>query len=238
MTIIHLIKLKISNCFLVESTKKMLVDTGSPGEGKKNIRELRKLGVELSDLSLILHTHGHSDHCGSTAELIRNHKIPTAIHAGDRAMIENGKNGTIKTRGLFAKILKPIVDVPFPAFRADIFLDDCTDLCDFGINGKIHSTTGHTPGSVSLVFDNQEAIIGDLLMGGYIGGTFFPHLPDYHYFIDDMEEVHRSIQKILEFESDKFYVGHGGPLTRASIEKRFSGVADNLSKIHHRSFSK
>jgi glyoxylase-like metal-dependent hydrolase (beta-lactamase superfamily II) len=238
MTIIHLIKLKISNCFLVESTKKMLVDTGSPGEGKKIIRELRKLGVELSDLSLILHTHGHSDHCGSTAELIRNHKIPTAIHAGDRAMIENGKNGTIKTRGLFAKILKPIVDVPFPAFPADIFLDDCSDLCDFGINGKIHSTTGHTPGSVSLVFDNQEAIIGDLLMGGYIGGTFFPHLPDYHYFIDDLEEVHRSIQKILEFESDKFYVGHGGPLTRASIEKRFISVADNLSKIHHRSFSK
>jgi hydroxyacylglutathione hydrolase len=150
-----------------------LVDTGSPGEGKKIIRELRKLGVELSDLSLILHTHGHCDHCGSTAELIRNHKIPTAIHAGDRAMIENGKNGTIKTRGLFAKILKPIVDVPFTSFRADIFLDDCSDLCDFGINGKIHSTTGHTPGSVSLVFDNKEAIIGDLLMGGYIGGTFF-----------------------------------------------------------------
>ena len=226
MTKIHTIKLKISNCFLVESTKKMLVDTGSPGEGNKIIHELKKLGVDLADIKLILHTHGHSDHCGSTAELIRYHKIPTAIHAGDRAMIENGKNGTIKTRGLFAKILKPIVDVPFPAFSADIFLNDYSDLCDFGINGKIHSTKGHTPGSISLVFDNQEAIIGDLLMGGYIGGTFSPHLPDYHYFIDDMDEVHRSILKILEFESDKFYVGHGGPLTRDRIEKRFRNIAE------------
>jgi hypothetical protein len=63
-------------------------------------------------------------------------------------------------------------------------------------------------------------------MGGYIGGTFFPHLPDYHYFIDDMDEVHRSILKILEFESDKFYVGHGGPLTRDRIEKRFRNIAE------------
>ncbi len=137
----------------------MLVDTGSPGEGKKIIRELRKLGVELSDLSLILHTHGHSDHCGSTAELISYHKIPTAIHSGDQKMIETGKNGLIKT---------------------------------------------------------------DLLMGGYLGGALFPHLPHYHYFIDNLEEVHQSIRKILEFQSEKFYVGHGGPLTKAKTEKRFS----------------
>jgi len=51
-------------------------------------------------------------------------------------------------------------------------------------------------------------------------------MPDYHYFIDDIEEVHRSIQKILEFDSDKFYVGHGGPLTRARIEKRFRNIAE------------
>jgi glyoxylase-like metal-dependent hydrolase (beta-lactamase superfamily II) len=226
MTTIHTIKLKISNCFLIESDKKILVDTGSPGEGKKIIGELKKLEVDLSDISLILHTHGHSDHCGSTVELIRYHKIPTAIHSGDRAMIENGKNGKIKTRGLFAKILKPIVDVPFPAFKADIFLDDYSNLLEFGINAKAYSTKGHTQGSISLVFDNNEAIIGDLLMGGYMGGTFFPHLPDYHYFIDNLNDVHQSIQKILEFESDKFYVGHGGPLTRARIEKRFRNIAE------------
>lgn len=224
MTRIHLIKLKISNCFLVESTKKMLVDTGSPGEGKKIIRELRKLGVELSDLSLILHTHGHSDHCGSTAELISYHKIPTAIHSADQKMIETGKNGLIKTRGLFAKIIKPFVDVPFTPFKADILLDNYTDLSEFGIKGNIHSTKGHTNGSISIEFDNKETIIGDLLMGGYLGGALLPHLPDYHYFIENLEEVHRSIRKILEFQSEKFYVGHGGPVTKAKIEERFKRI--------------
>jgi glyoxylase-like metal-dependent hydrolase (beta-lactamase superfamily II) len=224
MTSIHIIKLKISNCYLVESTKKMLVDTGSPGEGKKIIRELRKLGVELSDLSLILHTHGHSDHCGSTAELIKYHKIPTAIHSGDQKMIETGKNGLIKTRGLFAKIIKPFVDASYTPFKADVLLDSYSDLSEFGINGTIHSTKGHSKGSISIEFDNKESIIGDLLMGGYLGGALFPHLPDYHYFIDDLDEVHRSIRKLLEFQSDKFYVGHGGPLTKARIEERFKRI--------------
>jgi glyoxylase-like metal-dependent hydrolase (beta-lactamase superfamily II) len=226
MTTIHTIKLKISNCFLIEGTKKILVDTGSPGEGKKIMQELKKLGVDLADIALILHTHGHSDHCGSTAELISYHKIPTAIHSGDQKMIETGKNGLIKTRGLFAKIIKPFVDVPYTPFKADILLDNYTDLSEFGINGNIHSTKGHTNGSISIEFDNKEAIIGDMLMGGYLGGAIFPHLPDYHYFIDDIEEVHRSIQKKLEFDSDKFYVGHGGPLTRARIEKRFRNIAE------------
>ena len=71
MTTVHKIKLKISNCYLIEGDGKILVDTGSPGEAKTIIRELKKRNVELRDLSLILHTHGHSDHCGSTTELLQ-----------------------------------------------------------------------------------------------------------------------------------------------------------------------
>jgi glyoxylase-like metal-dependent hydrolase (beta-lactamase superfamily II) len=49
------------------------------------------------------------------------------------------------------------------------------------LNGLIHSTPGHTKGSISLEFDNDGAIIGDIVMGGYMGGQFLAHLPDYHY---------------------------------------------------------
>lgn len=221
MTIVHKIKLKVSNCYLVEGTKKILIDTGSPGEATTIIRELKKLKVELSELSLILHTHGHSDHCGSTTELIKKHKIPTAIHSADSHMTENGKNDFLKTTRLVAKFIKPFVDKPFPSFKADIFLDHYVDLKSFGVNGMIHSTKGHTNGSISIEFDNKEAIIGDVMMGGFMGGEFLPHLPDYHYFADDIFDIDQSITKILTFKADKFYVGHGGPLQRENIEKRF-----------------
>jgi glyoxylase-like metal-dependent hydrolase (beta-lactamase superfamily II) len=221
MTTIHPIKLSISNCFLVEGDAKILVDTGSPGEGKKILRALDRLGVSLSDITLILHTHGHTDHCGSTVELLRERKIPTAIHSADSYRIESGKNGLIKTTRLMGDIIKPFVDKPFPAFKADIQLDDRKDLADFGINGFVHYTPGHTDGSISIEFDNAEAIIGDVIMGGYLGGTFFPHLPDYHYFADDLDEIGRSIRKLMDTTADRFHVGHGGPLKRGLIEKRF-----------------
>jgi glyoxylase-like metal-dependent hydrolase (beta-lactamase superfamily II) len=220
MTRIYPIKLSISTCFLVEGTGKILIDTGSPGEGERIIQALRKRGVELSDLSLILHTHGHSDHCGSTVELIKRHKIPTAIHSSDGHMTKNGRNDHLKTTNLTAKLIKPFVDKPFPAFEADILVDDYMDLTTYGINGVLHSTPGHTKGSISVAFDNREAIIGDLLMGGYLGGQFFPHLANYHYFIEDLSDFNKSIKKILEFKTDHFYSGHGGPITRESIEKR------------------
>jgi hypothetical protein len=58
-------------------------------------------------------------------------------------------------------------------------------------------------------------------MGGYLGGTFFPHLPDYHYFADDLEEIGRSIRKLMDTTAARFHVGHGGPLKRERIIKRF-----------------
>ena len=93
-----------------------------------------------------------------------------------------------------------------------------------GINGFIHHTPGHSKGSISIELDNGEAIIGDLMMGGYLGGTFYPQLPGYHYFIDNMDEVRKSIRKTMNFKSEKFYVGHGGPLSRKLIEKRFKNI--------------
>jgi glyoxylase-like metal-dependent hydrolase (beta-lactamase superfamily II) len=221
LTVIHKIRLKISNCYLVEGEKRILVDTGSPGESENIIHQLKSLGVGLQDISLILHTHGHSDHCGSTTELIKHHKIPTAIHSADSHMTENGKNDYLKTTRLIAKFIRPFVDKPFPAFKADFFIDDYHDLTSFGVIGLIHSTKGHTNGSISIEFDNRESIIGDVIMGGFMGGELFPHLPDYHYFADNLNDIKESISKILNFKSDKFYVGHGGPITRERIEKRF-----------------
>ncbi|MFN5606093.1 MAG: MBL fold metallo-hydrolase, partial [Bacteroidota bacterium] len=60
MTTIHPIHLSISNAYLVKGPVNMLIDTGSPGEGKKILNFLRKHGLQLSDIALILHTHGHS----------------------------------------------------------------------------------------------------------------------------------------------------------------------------------
>lgn len=222
MTTIHKIKLSLSNCYLIKGAGNILVDTGSPGEEVKIVRALKKHGVKPTDLALILHTHGHSDHCGSTRALRDQFRIMTAIHSADSHMTENGKNDFLKATRQVARWIRPFVDKPFPAFKADFFIDENPDLRRFGISGTVQETKGHTSGSISIDLDNREAIVGDVMMGGFMGGQFFPHLPDYHYFADDLNEIRNSIRKILHFKADRFYVGHGGPLDRADVARRFS----------------
>jgi glyoxylase-like metal-dependent hydrolase (beta-lactamase superfamily II) len=60
-------------------------------------------------------------------------------------------------------------------------------------------------------------IIGDLLMGGMLGGAFFPGRPGYHYFIEDLTVLHRSIERVLDRPVQRYWVGHGGPLQAKDV---------------------
>jgi hydroxyacylglutathione hydrolase len=222
MVKIYPLKLSVSNCFLVKGEGNMLVDIGLPGEEGRIIRFLQQHKLQLNDLSLILHTHGHSDHCGSTSALIQQANIPTAIHHADEDLVLSGTNGEIKTTKFFARLIKPFVDKPYPGFKPDYLIKGNNfDLEKFGIKGKVMETPGHTAGSVSLLFNYGVAIIGDLLMGGFLGGMIFPEKPDYHYFASDLNQVNESLRQIMTEPVSTFFVGHGGPLSRENIEKRF-----------------
>ena len=102
------IRLSLSNSFLVLGERPILVDTGSPKDGKKLLRKLAQHGVQ--DLALILHTHGHSDHCGSTRQLKEATSAPTAIHPADAAVMENGRNQATKPTSRRAKLLHWFVE--------------------------------------------------------------------------------------------------------------------------------
>ena len=105
------------------------------------------------------------------------------------------------------------------------------ELDAWGIKGKIVFTPGHTAGSISVVIEdedydlnkcNNQAIAGDLMKGGHLGGALYPNRPDYHYFADDLDIVRDSIKKLMSFSISKVYLGHGGPLDRKDIKRRFS----------------
>ena len=217
------IQLKISNAFLVKGDPPVLVDTGSPNEAARIARALEQEGVRPGDLALVLHTHGHSDHCGSTWELKQGQgRILAAIHPLDAEMMRQGRNGTLKPTRLMGSLLLPFVNVPFPGVEPDLLIDEGFALREYGLKGKIVATPGHTAGSISIVFDDGQAIVGDLIMGGYLGGKFLPRLPDYHYFADDLTLVQQSVKKLVDLGVERFYVGHGGPLDYRDVIKRFS----------------
>jgi hydroxyacylglutathione hydrolase len=216
------IKLSFSNAYLVKDRKSILVDAGAPRQADKILSAISGAGVNEKDISLILQTHGHFDHAGSTAELKRRLGGPVAVHLNDAFMLRKGINGEIKPRNLEARIVKAVVPNSFEACEPDMLIEEEMTLSDFGVNGKIFFTPGHTKGSISVLLDNNEAILGDVMMGGMMGGALFGKSPNYHYFIDDLSDLHASIKKIFSWKPSQLYVGHGGPLSPDDAIRRFS----------------
>jgi glyoxylase-like metal-dependent hydrolase (beta-lactamase superfamily II) len=218
------IKLAFSNAYLVIDQRTIVVDTGSPNEADKIVAAMKRAGVNSKDVALILHTHSHPDHAGSTRQLRSLIDAPTAIQAADAQMLTSGVPDPVKPISLEAQLVKAMLVKPFPGIQPDVIIERNRSLADYGVNGRVLLTPGHTPGSISVLLNNGEAIIGDVLMGGWIGGNVFGTRPNYHYFIDDRSALHASLKNILAQSPTRLYVGHGGPLDPAVVQRRFASV--------------
>lgn len=218
---IHKLNLTIANAYLVAGTQPVLVDSGGPSSYTAIERALQKLDIRLQDIALIIHTHGHGDHVGSTAELQQRYGIPTALHPADWAMTKQGHNRPFSYTRLSARLIAPFVNQPFQPFTRSLAIDDSFSLRSYGIPATVVHTPGHTAGSISLLFDDGAAIVGDLLMGGHLGGALLPNVPRRHYFYEDEVALSKSMEQLLQREIDHFYVGHGGPLHRKQIIEHF-----------------
>lgn len=220
MSVIHPLRLRYSNAYLVIGERPILVDTGSRGDAPHVVAGCAAKGVKLRDLALILHTHVHSDHFGNTADVAAEGGCPVAYHPGDRSLAIRGDNGPLRGVGLGGRILARLLShLPFRSLAADIDASDAMRLDEFGIAASVLHTPGHTPGSISVLFDSGDAIIGDVIMGGYAGGVIRPSQPNFHYFAEDLPGAMASLDRILAMTSGRLFVGHGGPLNHKAVVK-------------------
>jgi glyoxylase-like metal-dependent hydrolase (beta-lactamase superfamily II) len=227
------LNLTIANVHLIDGPKPVVVDTGAPGSAPKILAALARQGFAPTDVALILLTHAHSDHAGSAAALRQATDAPVAVHRGDLAMLRRGDNGKVFPTDLEARISQPFVDKPFPALEPDIILDNQSDLRALGLDAELLPTPGHSPGSISMLFANGDAIIGDILRGGIMGGAFLAARPNYPFFLYDLADkrvILESVQAVLDAGAQRLYTGHGGPLPRQA-------VAEWLEKQHQQARS-
>lgn len=223
-------RLGSSNVFLIKSNKFVLIDSGGKNDLPALQAALAAKNVPIEKISTIILTHAHADHAGLAAELRRRSGAVIVMGAGDVPMAKAGHNDDIKPTNLMARILKRfVIDPNYEGFTADVLVDEPLDLQRFGLSGRAVQMPGHTPGSLVVVLDDGRAFVGDIMLGGWMGGAMLSGHAGEHYFQADMARNHANIEELLKQPINTFYLGHGGPVTRESVLEGFN-LVDPLGK--------
>jgi glyoxylase-like metal-dependent hydrolase (beta-lactamase superfamily II) len=203
--------------FLIKGDKYILVDTGLPGKLEVIKGELKKNGVEPRDISLIVCTHNHTDHVGELFSLKEVTGAKVAVHKSEAESLSQGKSIETIPTGLFGKIISTFFKNPvFKGVKAEVLVEEELRLNDFGVEGRLIHTPGHTPGSLTVALDNGEVIVGDMFSGKKAGDGYKAVLP---IFATDMDKLKESLKKIVTLAPKNIYNSHGVTIDVSAVEK-------------------
>jgi hypothetical protein len=88
---VHVIAMGLANAYLIESNEGLtLIDAGYRGKEAAVFGAIRGLGRSPAQLKQLMFTHGHPDHIGSAAAIVRETGARTYMHALDIPMAESG----------------------------------------------------------------------------------------------------------------------------------------------------
>ena len=216
------IVLSMSNVHLVRAgDAAILVDAGGKGDLAQLEVALVQQGLRLEQLRLAVLTHGHSDHAGLGAELMRR-GVPVMAGEGDLAMMGAGHNDDLLPTNLTAWLLKRFaIDPRYEPFRPTFAIKQPQRLDQWGIAGQAVPMAGHTAGSLVIELDDGQALVGDMMLGGWLGGALAPSRAGEHYFQADTQRNRANIAVLLRRPVQVIHLGHGGPVTRESVLRGF-----------------
>jgi glyoxylase-like metal-dependent hydrolase (beta-lactamase superfamily II) len=121
-----------------------------------------------------------------------------------------------------ATLLKKFaIDPTYEAFKPDRVVERELRLGEWGIAGRVYQLPGHTPGSLVVELDDGRSFVGDMMLGGYLGGALMPQRAGEHYFHADRHRNFENIHTLLKGPGKLFFLGHGGPVTRESVVAAF-----------------
>src|SRR5690242_9604754 len=198
-TTIQQVQLMWSNVYLLRNgDAAAVIDSGSPPDRDKLYDALVHAGVHPRDLRLVILTHVHADHAG-LARLLQLYGAKVVIGGGDVEVAAAGQNNPLKPTSLLASALVPLFMFPFEPFTPDVVVDEHgIDLTAYGFpDVRVVEMPGHTPGSLVIYVGKQEAIVGDMMIGGWFGGVLYAHSAGEHYYQWDRKRNHANVGTLL-----------------------------------------
>ncbi len=205
----------IAQAYIIQDKGTIMVDCGCPKKKKCFIKYLKRFSINPEDISLIIITHGHWDHTGSAKEIKEITGAKIAMHVNEKDWLEKSLKhlppGTTFWGRFMAtamSLYRPFINVP--ATEVDMPISDNEfPLSEFGINGKVIYTPGHSSGSVSVLLDTGDIFVGDMAMATF-PLMISPGLPD---FAEDMDLLKESWRSLLDMGIKKIHPAHGRPFS-------------------------
>lgn len=232
------LKLSVTNCFLIEAGRKqVLIDTGYEQDWSLFNRRLDEAGVGLPDISHLILTHHHDDHCGLVSRMVQaNPEIRIVMSCRAQGALAKGKNDSLRGGGwvskrvsllfsLIATIDKRWKNHTFPPYASrekDYLVQRATDLDEVGIRlaGKILETPGHTSDSISVLLKDGTSLVGDAAANMLqFAGTKYCCI-----LVENIEENYRSWRTLISAGAREILPAHGNPF---SVEQ----LGRNMGKI-------
>lgn len=215
--IIYYIARGRSNVLLLTNGKNnILIDTSRTGYRESIFRNLATLGVTKLDALFLTHTH--FDHAENASLIKKEFGAKVIVNKLEENNLKNGSNPPIEGTILPSKIIVSLFGkfvlkrMKYEPCEADFTFEEKFDMADFGFNAYLLHTPGHTPGSSSIIIDDDIAIVGDAMFGIFPNSIFPP-------YGENPVQLIKSWGKLLETNCRLFIPAHGSPNSRSLVQK-------------------
>lgn len=210
-----------NNCFLIPSEKgNILIDTGLEFAYSSLRKHIEALHLATGKIDYLILTHTHFDHCRNARTIQEEFGSQIVLGEEEADFVKNGYTPIPKGTIPFTKFLVNIGNIlgsswfSYKPFSADIRVGDYFNLMDGDLKIDLISTPGHSDGSISVIVDDEIALVGDVMLNIF-GDAIFPP------FADDIPEMIRSWEKLLNSSCRLFLPGHRKEISRELLEQEY-----------------
>ncbi len=178
------------SCHVVKTPEgAILLDTAFANTTYLLVDSLHRAGVRSDDVKLIVHSHGHEDHCGGTRRMKAFTGAEVLLGEADVETVELGTPWTCA---------EYTYGIPhFETFTVDRALKHGDTIQLGGVTITCHHTPGHTAGCMSYTFPIR--VEGEERTVGLFGGPGLWTMLDEHIELQGYPEAREDFARSLDY---------------------------------------